>query len=572
MSNWINNNELDIKNTFERFIPEEFNGFTATDAFLTTYSLDTDILGDILYQLKILNLVGKDKVNVFYDFNSRCMEKSSKDNKGSYIGTFIRESRLHGIRLTDNEKIYAFHPKMILIRYIKEETVKYLTIISSKNISDSDLVDAYAVAWGEVAGENEKNNGKALSDIWSSILNKAGMTHDITEELKKVSFAVNGKEVEFFDAKGVYDRISKLDKLTVVSPFLSDGIVNGLNNIELLVSDCYGYSMLDNLKFNGSNCDKPECHVFSKHDTQNLHAKIYCWEISDSKKEAETKNKEAYWIIGSSNATVNGLNKTGKSKNIEFNIGFKTDIKELEDFREYMRGLPELTQNDYNYSKSNFSADKSVDLFSVFCNEAEIECNTKDGKYSCTISINDENGKAKDFVNGFRISPDSELLPLTDNKAEITGDKPFAGIIVGITIGDNKKKEFYLSVYDKWDDKTRAKIDSYSDAFYLELYRRIIARLSTSPRKPTGISDTIRNISTGQKSNQAMKKYSLYERMMDIVSEGRDLKSGLTEYKSRIESVIDVNETIRDKLKDIFKELDADLKAIEEIGKYLTQE
>lgn len=221
MQNWtMENNEqesLYINTDISELIPEDLiKDYKIDEIYLTTFSIDLDCLKEVLYGLNALFLVGEGKVQVFYDKFTRNLKQDHNQ--------IISEKYLHGINLEKDGKLYAFHPKVILCKYINENNeVRYIMVILSKNISESNLLDTYAVAYGDV-GVKITENGKKAASFWKEVFEKGGIENQsVLEQLEKVEFKQNEDsfEIQYFTEKEVFDKVKNKKDLIVISPFLS---------------------------------------------------------------------------------------------------------------------------------------------------------------------------------------------------------------------------------------------------------------------------------------------------------------------------------------------------------------
>ncbi|MCH5268232.1 MAG: NgoFVII family restriction endonuclease [Lachnospiraceae bacterium] len=358
---WItdNDNTFDVQNDLAFILPENLRdkSFELTSVYMTTFSLDTRYLIRVLYSLDAIHLIKDNKVHVFYDAFSR--------SKGQGIVQEISEKYLHGIR----QEKGAYHPKVILLRY-KNQTdkndIRYTLLVMSKNLTDSMLIDAFACVCGKVGAFSEevKVNGEKVSEFFKSVFNECQSSdvQTVLNELRETDFRQeNGGGVNFLNAKEVSGKIEEIkekSKIIVVSPFLSDEIVGNIsNNLEMLVSTYNGFSGLSKLKK-----DFVEKTRIFPLDTP-LHAKIYSW--------WDDEDKQAHWIVGSSNATNNGLGINQQSGNTEFNIEFCTDESEYKRFLDLFQNSEKATHEKYEDNTETFEAAKHL---KSFLNKVIIEC------------------------------------------------------------------------------------------------------------------------------------------------------------------------------------------------------
>ena len=56
------------------------------------------------------------------------------------------------MKLAINKTLYAFHPKVMLLRYVNKDKCRYVILVLSKNISKANLLDVFSVAYADVGG------------------------------------------------------------------------------------------------------------------------------------------------------------------------------------------------------------------------------------------------------------------------------------------------------------------------------------------------------------------------------------------------------------------------------------
>ena len=389
MSDW---NMDKCKVHYSDLIPQSIiKDYDLDSVLCTTFSLQQEQLHELLYEIGAFPLIAKEKVHIFYDGFSR-------DGKKSFESV-ISEKLLHEIVLENEGKLFAFHPKVVLMRYKKKEsveTIRYVVIVSSKNISTANLWDAYALAYGDV-GTDEHESGRKLAEFIGEIykkVDKKDISKDfiIPDELRKTKFVPgdesDAREVIFYKPEEVWDEIKDKSGLTIISPFLSDEfILESKDNIKNLISTEQGYAKLkeETIKF---MLDGNRAFLFNG----DLHAKIYSW----------NENDEIRYIVGSSNATKNGCNITNDSQNIEYNTGFgsKDEI-----FKSIEERIKPINIEDYKVWKKDASDD--VDFRRVyveFWKNKRIECSKKDNEYIVSVDFAEfEQLKKNVLLDGFKV-------------------------------------------------------------------------------------------------------------------------------------------------------------------------
>ena len=324
-------NKWDIKDnisTYEKLIwADSIKDYRVTDVILTTYGLDMTALTNMLIAIDCLGVV--DKVHVYYDMLS--LVKDAGNN-------VIPEENLHGINIYQEDngvgRKYAFHPKLILLRYEKMDSqeIRYVIAVMSKNITNSNLLDVFCVAYGDVADNcgtaSYKRNGGKISGFIEKLagLSSGCNHHKLCQELEYVNFKCEDsmvKSLEFISQEGIKGKIDDMKDLIVISPFVSDAFFRRYKEkLACVVSTSEGYGQLDrtlieelNSKDGPKNGFEKRCFIFDEgdsddHEVAGLHGKIYCGRIADNRVRL---------IVGSSNATSNGCGLNHKGQNVEVN-------------------------------------------------------------------------------------------------------------------------------------------------------------------------------------------------------------------------------------------------------------
>lgn len=428
--------KVDPCSSYADMLPQEWineNNYRPDKAYITTYSFDTRQLNEVLYELGLFDLIASDKpsekspgkLHVFYDETARHADSNECQA--------VSSACLHGITLETAENVYAFHPKVIMIRYVSDTSAPgYVILVMSKNISRSNMLEAYAVVCGVVEEDRiaEKDvdsdvahnidynkaddndfNGEELARFWEKIIDitseydpdtsKNKRSHinmdDELKELRKVRFVqpFSGKTVRFLEGGQVFEKLKASTEVIIVSPFLSDVFFNkrsygkdeqisgnfrdDLVKVRSLVSTMDSFAKLfakmknigkdKYIFFSGSNESGAETGYYRA--DMNLHAKIYCCKMADGK---------AYCIVGSSNATVNGCDlncdQSNKSGNVEYNMGFEISGDDYEAFDKLLRGGSFRIVSDEDMKMFGENAEKGVDFrryYAEFLRQLKVE-------------------------------------------------------------------------------------------------------------------------------------------------------------------------------------------------------
>jgi len=518
MSCWQNKNVI---KSYSALLPAEYiEGWKLERIILTTFSLHMNQLNALLYDLNAFPLVAKNKVHVFYD----AVDRSGKDTKTPIIS----EKYIHGLRIVDNKNLYAFHPKILLLRYEKDEKFRYVLIVTSKNISEATRLDVYGVSYGEVAeGEEQDNNGKNLSDFLKSISQASNPQceselKDIVEEVKRVSFRMNFDEgdVRFYTANEVWTEVQDKSDLIIVSPFLSDALVNALNKkVRMIISTEQGFVSLEEKTIEGL-INQKKCVYWSANE-QNLHAKIYCW-----KEENKT-----HYIIGSSNATNNGCNTAGRiPSNMEFNIGF---VRGPEEYNAFLEDICSFCE-DFEFFNYEIWKDKNKNDFDPrsefdrFCRTIQITCEVVDGTYNVKV-IKENTDSIADVRFEVKVPTEEEFKALDMNQrgvlAEWSLKAPVAMLMVKVIntqafVDDERVpgvSVFCYSLYNQWEQKEKEILDRNAQGAYIKLQEQYQKQLLRGGAKPSVFlaDSVIRKESNGQRKRTQDKTYA-YEEILSL--------------------------------------------------------
>lgn len=506
--------ENKLNDDLSAFLPD-LSGYELTDAILTTYSLDTEYLEGVLFSLKAIKLVKKDRVHVFYDKYSR--------SEGQGENQVISERFLHAIDWSVKGKSYSFHPKIILLRYKKEDKIRYVIFVMSRNLAESNLLDCYAVASGDVS--EDKANGQHISDFFDSFSDSKfkGEEKYIFDELSRTTFITNNEKVKFMKADEVYSRLDEIknDKgLVIVSPYLSKSFIDKFPNIRMLVSTRHGFSRLKIL-------DKSlyeKCRLFSA-DRLELHAKIYAWKDEDEKK--------AHWIIGSSNATASGM-----LSNVEYNMEFCTDIGV---FCKFLKLFENCT---FNIDDIDFESDKT-NTRKILCDilkSTDIKCKENNGEYECHISFS----KKLEYEISACISGTGDYEFINGQKIILKSTKPFARINIKIVMERSDEEDEFsihcISVYEKWNlnVKMKSMLDEQAKAAYIACVKIKVDALFRGDRVQNAFSDRSYDSSGEVDSNASVNKNYFYEKLMALSASCKDdnaYNSVLDEIKENAELI-----------------------------------
>lgn len=557
--------KVDPCSSYADMLPQEWikeNNYIPDRAYITTYSFDTRQLNEVLYELGLFDLIASDKpsekspgkLHVFYDETARHADSNEYQT--------VSSACLHGITLETAENVYAFHPKVIMIRYVSDTSAPgYVIIVMSKNISRSNMLEAYAVACGVVEEDRiaEKDvdsdvdhnidynkdddndfNGEELARFWEKIIDitseydpdtpKNNRSHinmdDELKELRKVRFVqpFSGKTVRFLEGGQVWGKLKASTEVIIVSPFLSDGFFNKHSHEENeQISENSGVD-LGKVRSLVSTMDS-----FAD---MNLHAKIYCCKMADGK---------AYCIVGSSNATANGCNLNNKSGNVEYNMGFEISGDDYEAFDKLLRGGSFQIVSDEDMKMFGENAEKGVDFrryYAEFLRQLKVETRMisdqgTDHRYEIEFApVEAEKYSVELAICGSDLESQDIWKKLSDGATLTLGfSEPVAGVYVKIVANSNGQKEksetaekiFYLDLYDRWQEEAQSKLDMECRKNYraqlLDLQKQIIngnkVRRLHQTRKENDSNNRSGIASKAMFSRRSDRSY-VYEKIMSI--------------------------------------------------------
>ena len=267
----------------------------------------------------------------------------------------------------ENNHYASYHPKFWLIRYTKEDNIRYRIIVLSRNLTSNRSWDISFVMDGNIS-DNQTNKNDALIEfikysIDNSFNNKKSINHEkiekmyeILDELKYVDFNLDSDIFSDFEfiVNGVDDRSYQIqnqplfqknwDRILIMTPFLSKDVISKFNKKINVNSNSILISQSDSFKkLTKEDCDNFNLYCLrdeivngereiSEEDTdfynQDIHAKIYVCE----------KNNCCELYLGSLNASCNALRG-----NIELMVKLKSKNLTVE----------QISQNIFNNGGDN---------------------------------------------------------------------------------------------------------------------------------------------------------------------------------------------------------------------------
>ena len=293
---------------------------------------DSDLNKNPIFLLEALRSTG-DKVALF------CESGQIKlPNKPTPLYLLLEEMvfQVANENYVKYSKYASFHPKVWLIRYANDENeILYRIIVLSRNLTFDRSWDLTFTMDGRKASKSSSKNNPLIKFIeylskYSTDDDKTAKIHQILDELSFVEFELNSPFEGFeFIVNGIDDSFSiqnhqlftsnSLDKLLIMTPFLSKDVIEGFNSRKnpkspatlitrlqsldkgLTLDNFEVYALKDEI-VDGESLISGETEDFTK---QDIHAKMYVVE--------KTKYTDLY--LGSLNASHNAL-----YGNIEFMI------------------------------------------------------------------------------------------------------------------------------------------------------------------------------------------------------------------------------------------------------------
>ena len=294
--------------------------------------IDSDLNKNQIFLLEALRSTG-DKVALF------CESGQIKlPNKPTPLYILLEEMvfQVTNENNVKYSKYASFHPKVWLIRYTNDENeILYRIIVLSRNLTFDRSWDLTFTMDGRKASKSSSKNNPLIKFIeylsrYSTDDDKTAKIHQIMDELSFVEFELNSPFEGFeFIVNGIGDKFAiqnhqlftnnSLNKLLIMTPFLSKDVIEGFNSRknpkspatlitrlqsldkDLTLDNFDVYALKDEI-VDGESLISGETEEFTK---QDIHAKMYVVE--------KTKYTDLY--LGSLNASHNAL-----YGNIEFII------------------------------------------------------------------------------------------------------------------------------------------------------------------------------------------------------------------------------------------------------------
>ena len=384
-------------------------------------------------------------------------------------------------------KYASFHPKVWLIRYTNDENeVLYRIIVLSRNLTFDRSWDLTFTMDGRKASKSSSKNNPLIKFIeylskYSTDDDKTAKIHQILDELSFVEFELNSPFEGFeFIVNGINDSFAiqnhqlftsnSLDKLLIMTPFLSKDVIEGFNrrknpkspatlitrlqslDKDLTLDNFDVYALKDEI-VDGESLISGETEDFTK---QDIHAKMYVVE--------KTKYTDLY--LGSLNASHNAL-----YGNVEFMIKLwarkrRFNINKV--LKEVFNGDAEGPDNpfqliDLNNLKSGESDENNLNLVvkGIVRLTAAAKIIENGAKYDIELEFENDCDKYDITVN-----------PLLSNKT-----REFSRRMVFKELDKTQLSEFFVITVSKDDETVRRVIKISVDNLPEDRQKEVVSKV-----------------------------------------------------------------------------------------------
>ena len=359
-----------------------------------------------------------------------------------------------------HSKYASFHPKMWLLRYVNhKDDVLYRFVVLSRNLTFDRSWDLSFSMDGTITNSKTKKNNplikfiKYLSDYSNDV--KADKIIEIAREMESVQFKLDSNEFESFDfiVNGIDDanpiqdnqlfKSNSLEKLLIMSPFLSKTIIKDFNERKNPDSKAILITRLNSLgQLKDENLDNFEFYALKdevvggesqlsedSYQRQDIHAKMYVVE----------KRTYTDLYLGSLNASYNALNG-----NIEFMILLSAKKRRF--------NINKLLKSMFNDEKDNPFQLVNMDDIKKGADEegADLNLVVKDivrlNATACVVSNEDKYDIEVNFTRDCS-RYDIEISPLLSNKKEKFGSR-----IIFKDLTKSQLSEFFVITVNKDED------------------------------------------------------------------------------------------------------------------------
>lgn len=520
---------------------------------MTTYTLDASQVNNMLIALAakgLCSLRQLPETAVYYHYiTSDCSRILGSD---SFVS------------VGDKMNGKSFHPKITLLRLAKksdtpDETAadtpeKYLLVVSSRNITNSDNLEAYAVLEGSAVEQNSAENPPNGAALWAFLEKMSGIAHAAApqawSELARVHFEAKdhpNASVGFVTAENLGEELRRLTDITVVSPFLGDEL-RGYNIGSVLSTE----NAFENLKRafpkpqkislppqSGINralqksrtkpkklrsfAPRPDFYYLPEAEGSaiSLHAKIYC---------GLNEKGNSVLIIGSSNATFRGglSSQSANAVNSEFNalLRFDSEAPCGKMHGEFKRIIKCLGTKYYFRPEKQTAAAKKDNLLNAFIGFSaalkitRLDLESSTAEFSGKLPDEFPNHKFK--INGIEVSSSTfsmevGLSSLFSAEVTVSDSENTRSFFVDLlSICPNEYKEI---LKEKQDNAARAN----RSAFSAGLIERIVSGKSAAFSPETKSAKDAQSGSENGKSRAASRN-CVFEKLMTLAktSGGRD--------------------------------------------------
>ena len=445
--------------------------------------IDSDLNKNPIFLLEALRSTG-DKVALF------CESGQIKlPNKPTPLYILLEEMvfQVTNENNVKYSKYASFHPKVWLIRYTNDENeVLYRIIVLSRNLTFDRSWDLTFTMDGRKASKSSSKNNPLIKFIeylskYSTDDDKTAKIHQILDELSFVEFELNSPFEGFeFIVNGINDSFAiqnhqlftsnSLDKLLIMTPFLSKDVIEGFNrrknpkspatlitrlqslDKDLTLDNFDVYALKDEI-VDGESLISGETEDFTK---QDIHAKMYVVE--------KTKYTDLY--LGSLNASHNAL-----YGNVEFMIKLwarkrRFNINKV--LKEVFNGDAEGPDNpfqliDLNNLKSGESDENNLNLVvkGIVRLTAAAKIIENGAKYDIELEFENDCDKYDITVN-----------PLLSNKT-----REFSRRMVFKELDKTQLSEFFVITVSKDDETVRRVIKISVDNLPEDRQKEVVSKV-----------------------------------------------------------------------------------------------
>lgn len=419
---------------------------------------DSDLNENPIFLLEALRSTG-DKIALFCESGQI---KLPKKPTPLYILLEDMVFQVTNNNAIENSKYASFHPKIWLLRYTDHEgNVVYRFAVLSRNLTFDRSWDLSFVMEGKITNKKTRKNNPLIKFIeylsgFCDDVTKTNRIKELMQELMFVRFELNSPVFEGFEfiVNGIGDeykiqnyhlfKSKSLEKLLIMSPFLSKGTIKDFNERKNSKSKATLITRLNSLgQLKNENLDNFEFYALrdevidgesmlseEAYQKQDIHAKMYVVE----------KQKYTDFYLGSLNASHNAL-----YGNVEFMIVLWATKRRF--------NIKKLLKSMFNDEKDNpFQLIDMNDIIEVQDDENNLNLVIKDivrlHAKARVIPNNDRYDLEIKFSKDCN-EYDIEIRPLLSNKTVKFSEK-----VIFKELTKSKLSEFFVITVNKGKEST----------------------------------------------------------------------------------------------------------------------